>query len=361
MSGLGASTEPIRFCRSQDGVRIAYAVHGHGPPLILGKNWISHLQYDWDDPVLGHLLDALGRVTTVVRYDERGYGLSDWDPEDFSLEARVGDLEAVAAAAGFDRYALMAMAQAGQVAISHAVQRPERVSRLILSGTFAGVTDEYRERFEEYFEALIHIVRFGWTLPDSRFRRVFSESMVPGATETQKRWIDELQPLVTSKETAITAARERQKVDVTSLLVDVRVPTLVLHTRGNRMSPIEQGRLMAAHIPDAHLVPLESENMSPLAGESAWQVWLQEVTRFMEPERASIPARSARSEPVEQLTEREVELLHLVARGLTNDEIAEQLTLSSRTVERHLSNVYRKLGVAGRAARAAAVAHILRN
>jgi DNA-binding NarL/FixJ family response regulator len=109
------------------------------------------------------------------------------------------------------------------------------------------------------------------------------------------------------------------------------------------------------------LVALESENMAPLAGESAWQVWLEEVTRFLEPDRASIPIRSARSEPVEQLTEREVELLHLVADGLTNDEIAEQLTLSARTVERHLSNVYRKLGVSGRAARAAAVAHILRN
>jgi DNA-binding NarL/FixJ family response regulator len=101
--------------------------------------------------------------------------------------------------------------------------------------------------------------------------------------------------------------------------------------------------------------------MSPLANEPAWQVWLKEVTGFLEPDRGSILPRSARSEPVEQLTEREVELLHLVADGLTNDEIAEQLTLSARTVERHLSNVYRKLGVSGRAARAAAVAHILKN
>jgi len=361
MSGSGASGEVVRFCRADDGVRIAYAVHGNGPPLILGKTWISHLQYDWDDPVLGHLLDALGRVVTVVRYDERGYGLSDWEPEDFSLEARLGDLEAVVAASGSDRYAVMAMGQAGQVAISHTVQHPERVTRLILNGTFAGVTDEYRASFEEYFATLVQIVRFGWTHTDSRFRRVFSESMVPGATEAQKRWIDELQPLVTSKETAITAAQVRHEADVTSLLVDVTVPTLVLHTRGNRMAPFEQGRLMAAHIPDARLVALESENMAPLAGESAWKVWLEEVTGFLEPDRKSTLTQSARSEPVTQLTEREVELVHLVAEGLTNDEIAEQLTLSARTVERHLSNVYRKLGVSGRAARAAAVAHILRN
>ena len=107
MSGTGVSGERVRFCRGLDGVRIAYAVHGTGPPLILGKNWISHLQYDWDDPMLGHLLGTLGRVVTVVRYDERGYGLSDWESGDFSLEARLGDLEAVVAAAGFDRYALM--------------------------------------------------------------------------------------------------------------------------------------------------------------------------------------------------------------------------------------------------------------
>ncbi len=360
VSKPGASREVVHFCRAHDGVRIAYAVHGTGPPLLVGKHWMSHLQYDWDDPVLGHLLNALGRVTTVVRYDERGYGLSDWDPENFSLEARVGDLVAVAEAAGFDRYAVLAMGQAGQVAIKHTVQHPEHVTRLILSGTFAGVTDEYRERFEEYFEALVHVVRYGWTLPDSRFRRVISESMVPGATESQKRWIDDLLPLVTTMETAITAARARQETDVMRTLVDVSVPSLVLHTTENRMAPIEQGRLIASHIPDAHFVPLASENMAPLANEPAWQVWLDEVTRFMEPDRASLRIPSAQTEPVEQLTEREVELLLLVADGLTNDEIADRLTLSARTVERHLSNVYRKLGVSGRAARAAAVAHILK-
>jgi len=361
MGGSTASPEKVRFCRSMDGVRIAFAVHGNGPPVILSKFWISHLHYDWDDPILGHLLDALGRIATVVRFDERGYGLSDWEVEDLSLEARLADLESVAAAAGFDRYALIAMGQAGQVAISHAAQHPERLTRLILNGTYAGVTDEHRARFEEYFATLVQIVRFGWTLPDSRFRRVFSESIAPEATERQKRWIDELQPHVTSKETAITAAQVRQKIDVTELLADVPVPTLVLHTRGNRMTPFEQGRLMAAHIPDARLVALESENMTPLASEPAWQIWLQEVSRFLEPDRAASSTSSPLApEPIDPLTEREIEILHLVADGLTNDEISERLSISVRTVERHMSNVYRKLGVSGKAARAAAVAHILK-
>lgn len=359
MSRAGTQHEQVRFCRAPDGVRIAYAVHGSGPPILVNKVWISHLQYDREDPMLGHLLEALGQIATVVRYDERGYGLSDWEAEDVSLEARVGDLEAVAEAAGIERYAVMGMGQGGQVAISHAAQHPERVTRMILNGTYAGVADEYRRRFEEYFETLVQVVRYGWTLPDSRFRRVFSESLIPGGTEQQKRWIDDIQPRATSRDTAVRAALARRDEDVTGLLTEVEVPTLVLHSRGNRMAPFEQGRLMASTIPNAHFVALDSDNSLLLASEPAWPQWLEEVTRFLAADRSSASLRATSSGQGEELTEREVELLHLVAEGLTNDEIAERLTLSARTVERHLSNTYRKLGVSGRSARAAAVAHIL--
>lgn len=359
MSMAGTQHEQVRFCRALDGVRIAYAVHGSGPPILVNKVWISHLQYDHEDPMLGHLLEAMGQIATVVRYDERGYGLSDWEADEFSLEARVGDLEAVAEAAGMERYALMGMGQGGQVAISHAAQHPERVTRMILNGTYAGVTDEYRRRFEEYFETLVQVVRYGWTLPDSRFRRVFSESLIPGGTEEQKRWVDDIQPRATSRDTAIRAALARRDEDVTDLLPEVEVPTLVLHSRGNRMTPFEQGRLMASTIPNAHFVALDSDNSFLLASEPTWPQWLEEVTRFLADDRSSASLRATSPGQAEELTEREVEVLHLVAEGLTNDEIAERLTLSARTVERHLSNTYRKLGVSGRSARAAAVAHIL--
>ena len=359
MGDAGVHRGQVRFCRAADGVRIAYAVHGDGAPILITKTWISHLQYDHEDPVLGHLLEALGRIATVVRYDERGYGLSDWDAEDLSFEARVGDLEAVADATGFERYALMGMGQGGQVVIDHAARRPERVTRMILNGTYAGVTDEYRARFEVYFDTLVQIVRFGWTLPDSRFRRVFTDSLIPGGTEAQKGWVDDVQPRCTSRDTAIRAALARRDIDVTHLLGEVEAPTLVLHSRGNRMAPFEQGRLMASKIPNAQFVPLDSDNSCPLATEPAWSLWLEEVSRFLAPERSAPPVRSSRTERAEELTPREVELLHLVAEGLTNDEIADRLTLSARTVERHLSNIYRKLGVSGRSARAAAVAHVL--
>ena len=353
---FGPAVERVRFCRAPDGVRIAYAVCGSGPPLLVGKMWISHLQYDWQDPTLSHVLEALSRIATVVRYDERGYGLSDWDPPGFTLDSRVADLEAVAGAVGFNRYAVLAMGQTGQVAIHHAVRHPGRVTRLILNGAYAGVTDEYRQRFEEFFTALTAAAQYGWTLADSRFRRVFSESMVPGATEDQKRWIDDLAPLVTSKTTAVAAARARREIDVQAELSDLAVPTLVVHSRGNRMTPFEQGRVMASGIPDARLVTLDTDNFLPLADEPAWPVWQEAVRHFLEPDRESVLVPP----PDTQLTTREEELLVLVAEGLSNDQIADRLTLSARTVERHMSNVYRKLGVSGATARAAAVAHILR-
>ena len=128
----GAAVQQVRFCRAPDGVRIAYAVHGSGPPLLISTCWLSHLQFDWQSPVWRHFLLDLGRFATVVRFDERGHGLSDWDVTDHSLEARIGDLEAVADAAGFDTFALMAMAQGGPVAISYAARHAERVTRLHL-------------------------------------------------------------------------------------------------------------------------------------------------------------------------------------------------------------------------------------
>src|SRR6201986_268912 len=127
--------QQVRFCRAPDGARIAYAVHGDGPPLLISTCWLSHLQFDWESPVWQHFLTDLGAFATVIRFDERGHGLSDWGVTDHSLTARIGDLEAVADAAGFDRFALMAMAQGGPVAISYASRHPQRVSRLLFYGS----------------------------------------------------------------------------------------------------------------------------------------------------------------------------------------------------------------------------------
>jgi pimeloyl-ACP methyl ester carboxylesterase/DNA-binding CsgD family transcriptional regulator len=352
-----ASGQEVRFCRAPDGVRIAYAVHGHGPPLVVDSCWLSHLQYDWQSPVWRHFLDDLGAIFRVIRFDERGYGLSDWEIGQYSLEARITDLEAVAESVGLGRFVLLGMSQGGPVAISYAVRHPDRVTRLVLFGTWAAQARTAADR--ELLETFLAMTRVGWARPDPLFRRVFTNLFIPGASEEQMRWVDALQQMSTSADNAVRLRAERQEIDVTDLLSQVTVPTLVLHARGDVMVSFEEARLMASSIPGARLVPLESQNHILLAGEPAWRVFLHEMAAFAEPDRA-VPPAAVRERPLAVLTRRESELLRLAASGLDNGQIAETLTLSVRTVERHLSNAYLKLGVSGKAARAAAVADLVR-
>ncbi len=302
-----------------------------------------------------HFLAELGEIATVTRYDERGFGLSDWDVDDFTLDARVADLDAVVTAAGLNRFALLGMAQGGPVAIAYAHRYPQRVSRLILFATYATGSRGPDQLAME--DAFAHMIRVGWARPDAVFRRVFSNLMIPGATEQQMCWFDELQRVATSVDVLLAARQERLKTDVTGLLGELTVPTIVLHAWHEQMVEFPEARLLAASIPGARLVPLESANHILLADEPAWQVFRDEVATFLEPDRT---VRADVTTPVEPLTAREIDVLRLAAEGLDNEAIARRLSLSARTVERHLSNVYLKLGVSGRVARVAAVAYILR-
>jgi pimeloyl-ACP methyl ester carboxylesterase/DNA-binding CsgD family transcriptional regulator len=354
------AVQDIRFARSADGVGIAYAVHGSGPPLLIDACWLSHLQFDWQSPVWRHFLVELGRIATVIRYDERGHGLSDRGVTDHSLEARVADLEAVAADAGFERFALLAMAQGGPVAIEYAARHPERLTRLIFYGSYAGAlvgASAERLELQSAFEALI---RVGWARPTSEFRRVFSSMMIPGGTEEQMCWLDDLQRMAVDADTAVVSRSQRQITDSSARLPELDLPTLVLHSRGDRMSEFRHSRHLAANIRGARLVALESNNHIVLADEPAWPVFLREVTQFLAPDRVS--AAPAVAEDVAfVLSPRELDILSLAAKGRDNDAIAAELVLSVRTVERHLQNAYAKLGVQGRSARTAAVARLLSN
>jgi pimeloyl-ACP methyl ester carboxylesterase/DNA-binding CsgD family transcriptional regulator len=355
-----APAQEIRFCRGTDGVRLAYAKHGSGPPLVVVSCWLGHLQFDWQSPVWRHFLEGLGGIATTYRYDERGFGLSDWDVEDFSLEARVGDLEAVTAAAGLDRFALLGMSGGGPVAISYAARHPERVTRLLLYGAAtAGNLPRTPEQAAEQdaYEALI---RVGWAREEPRFRRVFTSMFIPDATDEQMRWLDDLQRMSTSTENAITSRQGRMRADVRHLLPKVKAPTLSLQARNDQMVGFEGALAACASIPGARLVPLESSNHILLADEPAWPVFLAEVEAFMAPDAARQRA-GATATGTADLTSREREIVRLAADGLTNAAIAEQLTLSPRTVERHLSNAYLKLNVSGKAARTAAVASVVRD
>ncbi|PWN04056.1 helix-turn-helix transcriptional regulator [Nocardioides silvaticus] len=340
--------QEVRFCRADDGVRLAWARHGSGPPLLIVSCWLSHLQHDWQSPVWRHFLDDLGDIATVVRYDERGFGLSDWSSDDLSLERRLADLETLVEAAGLSRFSVLGMSGGAPVALAYAHRHPERVNRLVLYGAMAAGGPTAEESEEE--TAFLAMIRAGWARPDPLFRRVFTNMFIPDATEQQMQWMDELQRTSTNADIAVCSREARHRTDVTRLLPEIAVPTLVLHADDDRVVP-ESGVQLAASIPDARLVMLRSRNHILLSDEPAWDVFRREVADFLEPERVAVP--------IDHLSGREREILLLAAEGLDNTAIADRLTLSVRTVERHFQNVYLKLGLSGRTARAAAVARVL--
>jgi pimeloyl-ACP methyl ester carboxylesterase/DNA-binding CsgD family transcriptional regulator len=359
-SGRVVPRQDVRFCRSVDGVTIAYAVHGSGPPLVIDACWLSHLQYDWESPVWRHYLTELGKMATVIRFDERGHGLSDRDVTDHSLELRLADLEAVVEHAGLDRFSLLAMAQGGPVAIEYAARHRDRIDRLIFYGSYAGVdsvqTSKQDRLLDETFDNLI---RVGWERPTPEFRRVFTYLMIPGATEEQMGWLDELQRRATSAEVAVTARQQRRQANASHLLADLDVPTLVLHSLGDRMNQFVYSRFLAAEMPDARLVALESDNHIVLEHETAWPVFVREVAEFLGADSSTGRATEPGTDPRGVLSARELEVLALAARGHDNAAIAVDLTLSVRTVERHMQNIYDKLGLRGKSARAGAVSRLL--
>jgi pimeloyl-ACP methyl ester carboxylesterase/DNA-binding CsgD family transcriptional regulator len=355
-------SQTVQFCRSADGVRIAYARYGRGVPLIISTCWLSHLEYDLESPVWKHFVRDIGEVATTIRYDERGFGLSDWQVPDFSFESRISDLEAVVEAAGFDKFALLGMAQGGPVAVAYTHRHPERVSRLILHGSYTASAGPSKES-EQLEEAFTRMIEVGWARPEGRFRRVFTDMLMPKATPEQMSWVDDLMRVSTSTENAVAFRQQRMDVDVSPLLPELDLPTLVLHARGDQMNELAAGRMLAAGIPGARLVTLESDNHVLLADEPAWPVFRGEVDEFLEPDRARLAAGQdvpavdrSRAAGLDELTRREREVLQLVAAGKDNREIATDLTLSLRTVERHLQTIYRKLGLFGSAQRTAAAA-----
>ena len=346
--------QQIRFCVAPDGVRLAWAKHGNGPPVVKAGNWLTHLEFDWESPIWRHWLDGLGQGRTFVRYDERGCGLSDRDPKDLSLDRFVMDLETVVDAAGLGRFVLLGISQGAATAVAYAVRHPERVERLVLYGGYARGRLHRDVGERERHEALITAIRTGWADPSPAFRHLFTMLFLPEGNQGQMAWYDELQRRSTSPETAVRLYRARANIDVRDHVPSVTAPALVAHARDDRVVPFEEGRILASLLPRAQMVPLDSCNHILLPDEPAWHQFLAEFHTFL----ADAPAPPAPDLPA--FSNRELDVLDLVAKGLNNEEIASRLYISARTVERHLSNIYLKLGVSGKAARAAAAARFAR-
>ena len=279
----GWPRQEISYCHAPDGVRIAYAKVGSGPRLLKTANYLNHLEYDWESPVTRHLLHGLARHFSLLRYDARGNGLSDRDVPTVSLEAWVADLETVANVSGWDRFPLMGMSQGCAIAIAYAVRHPERVSHLILYGSFARgrLVRAASEAEREKIRAMETLVRLGWGEENATFRQMFTSLFVPGGSREQLDWFNELQRQTASAECAVRYFQVTNNIDVRDLLSRVRVPTLVMHLRDDAVHAFEFGREVAAGIPGARFVPLHGRNHMPLEGDPAPSRMLEEIRHFL--------------------------------------------------------------------------------
>ena len=280
---LAAEPQQIRFCRAVDGVQLAYARMGQGPPLVRAGVFLTHLEKELESPIWRHLWRDLARDYTLIRYDARGNGLSDWDVDDLSFDAFVQDLETVVDAAGLDRFALLGVSQGCAVSIAYVVRHPERVTRLVLYGGYAqGAAKRARSAAErEQFAAVLTLVRLGWGQENPAFRQIFTSQFVPDGAKEQIDWWNEMQRVSASPENAARFIAVVGDIDVTGLLPKVTVPTLVLHARDEARVPFDAGRRMAAGIPGARFVPLQSRNHLILEDEPAYGRFLEEIRSFV--------------------------------------------------------------------------------
>ncbi|HET6976945.1 MAG TPA: alpha/beta fold hydrolase [Pyrinomonadaceae bacterium] len=341
------ATQRIRYLRTADGVQLAWAEAGTGKTLIKAANWMTHLEFEWESPVWRHWIRFFSDHFRFIRHDERGCGMTDWNVGDLSFDRWVEDLEALVSVVDPpEPFALLGISQGAATCIAYAIKHPERVSRLVLYGGYARGTFERGDADKErLYRALIDLTRLGWGKDNPAFRQIFTSRFIPGATDEQIGWFNELCRKTTSPEIAARLLETRATINVIDLLGQVEAPTLILHSRDDDVIPIAEGHILAAGIHGAQFVELDSKNHILLESEPAWERFCEEVLSFM-----GVSDSSGGEDPAfNSLTAREREVLALITEGLGNAEIAARLSISEKTVRNHVSNVFDKLGVWSRA------------
>ena len=283
--------QKAEYAVASDGTRLAWSAVGEGPPLVKTANWLNHLEFDFESPIWRGWIKEIAADFRLIRYDERGNGLSDWDTPELSLDAFVDDLACVVDAAGVKKFDLLAISQGAAVAIAYSLKYPERIRRIVLLGGYAcgwrarGDNEEIARR-----EAMLTLTELGWGRDNPAYRQIFTSFYIPGANAEQTGWFNELQRRSTSPEIAVKLMRVLSAIDVRPLLESVRHPTLVLHARGDQAIPFEQGEILASGIPGARLVPLDSDNHILLENEPAFRTFIDELREFLTADEPSLAA-----------------------------------------------------------------------
>jgi pimeloyl-ACP methyl ester carboxylesterase/DNA-binding CsgD family transcriptional regulator len=344
--------QQIRFCTSRDGARIAYATCGAGPTLVRMPHLVSHLKYDWDSLIWRHWLSLFASHHTLISYDSRGCGLSDREGIEFSFERYVDDLEAVVDAAGLKSFDLFGITAGGATAVAYAARHPRRVTHLVLIGSYVGATGARmtdRPTPKQLEEAELHLKSVGLAFEHDNpgMRQLYMSIRMPDGSPAHHRACDDLMHVATTPANAINLLRANFQIDIHDLAPQVRCPTIVFHARGDGVAPFDEGRSLAALIPGARFVPLDSRNHFLIEGEPAWEQFAVEFQSFLSAS-PSVGWEVVADGPLGHLTARERGVLELVAQGFDNHTIGTQLGISERTVRNNVSIIFSKLGVGSR-------------
>ena len=282
--------QEIRFCKTSDGVRIAYAATGAGPPLVRVLGWFTHLEFEWQNLIWRHFIDGLSARHTLIRYDGRGMGLSDREVPEFGIDASVRDLEAVVDALGLEKFAALGYSMGGSVAITYAVRHPERVSHLVIYGAAARNT-----MAPDQMSVALALVEQGWESDAPAHRQFFTGTFIPDGDGDAIRAFNEIQRVSAPARNVVAMLSSLTSLDVTSSLAEITVPTLVIHRRGDAV-PFEGGREIAAGIRGARFLPLDGRNHLILPGEPEAAMTVRAIEELLgtaEPAGASTVEKSA--------------------------------------------------------------------
>lgn len=283
-----AKTQPsgpaveVRFCTASDGASIAYSIQGEGPPLVKTANWMTHLERDASGPIWRHWIDEFTTGRSLLRYDQRGNGLSDWDVT-FTEAAFLDDLEQVVDAAGLERFDLLGLSQGASLAIAYAAKHPDRVRKIVLLGAYArGWALQSKPELIARREAMLTLTRTGWDEDNPAFRQLFTSLFIPDADPETQAWFNTTQKMSTSGENAYAIQRCGADLNLERLMPKVKAPTLVAHRREDAVVPFEAGREVARLIPGARFLPLEGRNHLLLEDEPAWRQFADTARAFLD-------------------------------------------------------------------------------